>query len=38
MTQEESESYTLLTTQEIMDAISYVNEGGAEDDLARIVT
>ncbi len=34
----ESESYTLLTTQEIMDAISYVNEGGTEDDLARIVT
>ena len=38
MAQEESESSTLLTTQEIMDAISYVNEGGAEDDLARIVT
>lgn len=38
MAQEETESYTLLTTQEIMDAISYVNEGGAEDDLARIVT
>lgn len=29
---------TLLTTQEIMDAIRYVNEGGPEDDLARIVT
>ena len=38
MPQGESESYTLLTTQEIMDAISYVNEGGTEDDLARIVT
>ena len=35
---EESEPTTLLTTQEIMDAITYVNEGGKEDDLAKIVT
>ena len=29
---------TLLTEQEIIDAISYVNKGSAEDDLAQIVT
>ena len=29
---------TLLTEQEIIDAISYVNKGNAEDDLAQIVT
>ncbi len=38
MTEDTNETTTLLTTQEIMDAISYVNEGGEEDDLARIVT
>ena len=34
----ENEQTTLLTTQEIMDAIRYVNEGGKEEDLAQIVT
>ena len=29
---------TLLTEQEIIDAISYVNKGAAEDDLSQIVT
>ena len=29
---------SLLTTQEIVDAIRFVNEGGAEEDLAQIVT
>ena len=36
--EEADESYTLLTTQEIVDAIRFVNEGGEEDDLAQIVT
>ena len=29
---------SLLTTQEILDAIRYVNEGGEDDDLSQIVT
>lgn len=33
-----NEMASLLTTQEIMDAIQFVNEGGKEEDLAQIVT
>lgn len=38
MSIQENEPTTLLTTQEILDAIRYVNEGGDEDDLKQIVT
>mgnify|MGYP007013886647 CR=1 FL=1 len=34
----EDDATSLLTTQEILDAIRYVNEGGEEGDLSQIVT
>lgn len=34
----DNEMTSLLTTQEIMDAIRFVNEGGEDEDLAQIVT
>ena len=38
MENHEDHPTTLLTTQEIVDAIRYVNEGGEEDELTQIVT
>jgi hypothetical protein len=34
----DNEMSSLLTTQEIVDAIQFVNEGGQEEDLPQIVT
>lgn len=38
MSEQDEPMSSLLTVQEIVDAIKYVNEGGQEEDLAQIVT